>query len=77
MQTLFPEDPACWIHVGTVIDWNRLTTSDMAIATPPKNAAISLGHGSRLPGEIRAVQLNDADIKPVIEWMEENGEKLP
>ena len=50
-------------------------TSDVSIATPPQVAALSLGHESRSPEEIRAEQLNDGDIKPVIEWMEESSEK--
>ena len=53
------------------------TTADVPIASPPLVAAISLGHESRSPREIRVKQLNDADIKPVIKWMEENVKKPP
>ena len=80
MQMLFPEDLACRTLAGTVIDWTleqSNTTVDVSIATPPQVVAISLGHGSSLPREFRAEQLNDADVEPVIKWMEENVDKPP
>ena len=53
---------------------NSSATSEV-LATSPQVAVISLGHESRAPEEIRAEQLNDNDIKPVIKWMEESSEK--
>ena len=64
MQMLFSEDPACEMLVGTKIP--------EVIA--PQVAAISLGHKSRSPEDIRAEQLKDVNIEPVIKWME-NSEK--
>ena len=53
---------------------NSSATSEV-LATSPRVAVISLGHESRAPEEIRAEQLNDNDIRPVIKWMEESSEK--
>ena len=59
------------------LEQSNTTTADVPIASPLPVAAISLGHESHSPREIRVKQLNDADIKPVIKWMEENVEKPP
>ena len=51
------------------------SSTDVLVANAPQVAAISLGHESRSPEDIRAEQLQDEDIQPVIKWMEENCEK--
>jgi hypothetical protein len=64
-------------HCDRLESLEHNTVSDASIATLPQVAAISLGEESRSPEEIRAEQLIDEDIQPVVKWMEESSEKPP
>ena len=51
------------------------SSTNVPVANAPQVAAISLGHESRSPEDIRAEQMKDQDTQPGIKWIEENSEK--